>query len=83
MFIKRFLDYFLMRGGKSAGHEPQLTHFLKNHPTFRRLAFFIQDTTNDVKSNFKQKLDEALKEEDKLKTIDDKPIKNKDKNKRH
>ncbi len=67
--FKMFLKYFLM-GGKDIGHDVKLTNFLKNHPGFRKFAFFIHDTNSDLKNQIKDSFDDLLKKEDKLKEID-------------
>jgi len=69
-FFKRFLHFFA-GNRQNISHDPKLTEFLKNHPFFRRMAFFIHENSQDVKGTLKKKFEDALKKEDKLKTIDD------------
>jgi hypothetical protein len=75
-FIRRITN-FIRHTNSDAEHIPILTDYLKNHKQFKEKARDIHVKKESIKSSFWSSIDDLLKEEDKVKFIEDKSDKKK------
>ncbi len=69
--MKNFLKFFFAFKGNINDHQP-LTDFLKRNQHFKKAAFKVHDTKEEVKKNMWNSFNNLLKDEDEIKLIEDK-----------